>query len=116
MSGTNLCYAMEAYQAENYLPIHEPTTQNLCPAIASPEDDLLVRERYQLLSKDAKYVIDIVLDPPEQLNRRLQIKNRKTLCQEKLTEFLRLIDPIYWKFRKIKNVFNEVKTFLKEDR
>jgi len=115
MNATNLCYAMEAYKAESYLPIHEPVVQNLCPSVASPEDELLIEERYQLLSKDAKYVIDIVLNPPEQLNRRLQIKNRKSLSQEKLTEFLRLINPAYWKFRKIREAFFEIKAFLKEE-
>lgn len=116
MNAINLLYAINAYQQKNYLPIHEPTTQHLCPIVSSPEDELLTEERYQLLSKDAKYVIDLVLEPPEQLERKLRIKNRKTLSQEKLTEFLRLVDPVYWKFRRIKKAFVEIKAFLKEEK
>lgn len=110
----NLIYAINAYPLENYLPIHEPATAKLCPTISSPEENILAEEQYQSLSDDAKEVIDIVLYPPEALERRLQIKNRKTLSQGKLSEFLRLVDSKRWKYSKIDAAFKEIKKFLKE--
>lgn len=110
----NLDYALAAFDLNNYLPIHLPETERMCPFVNSPEYELIVRERYALLSNEAQEMIDIILNPPDEFQRQLEIKNRSTISQGKLTEYLRCIDHKRWTYRIINETFIEIKRFLKE--
>ncbi|KKL17120.1 hypothetical protein LCGC14_2488740 [marine sediment metagenome] len=121
----DLAHALDAYHLDNYLPIHEPETQKLLPKIQiTPEDrliskeenDLSLKDKYKRLSKDAKEVIEIILNPPQHFQDRLNIKNSKKITQGKLTEFLRLIDSARWKHNVIQKAFNEIKQLLREEK
>lgn len=98
-------------KASAYVPIDD-AHQHLLPYIQSEEDWILIVQSIRSLSKDAIDVVELIMNPPEKLSKKLQMKNSKKLTLGKLTDFLREVDPHRWKHSTIKNAFGVIKEVL----
>lgn len=67
------------------------------------------REFFEILSEEAKYVISIVLNSPEEMLNTVWGDTKKKITKYTITKFLRFKG---WKFRDIYKVFNEIKLAL----
>jgi len=86
--------------------------QHFLPYVESEENWVLLVQSIRSLSKDAIDVVELIMNPPEKLSKRLQMKNSKKLTLGKLSEFLREVDPIRWKHSTIRSAFETIREVL----
>ena len=104
MSKLDLLAALEAYNAQNYIPVDKVTI----PCFDRPERSLLEKELLSKLSKDASYIIRLVLDTPEHL-KDLMLKNNGEVHRTVLQDVLSYEG---WKPLRREVALKEIKQFI----
>ena len=106
MSHSDLLAALIAFNPRNYVPIDKVTIPHFDP----PEKSMYRSELLNNLSKDASFVIRLVLDTPDDLKDILL----KTNGEVQRTTLMDILDIQGWKPARRKAALQEVRTFTRE--
>jgi len=97
-------YAYIAYNPNNYFPV-ENMEEELSKKVLSPEEILLKKEKFSIISEEAKFVMKIIMNTPSELTSILKTSTGK-ITERTIKNTLRRLK---WHRAKIEKTIKELK-------
>ncbi len=79
----------------------------------NPEKILLKKDAFDSLSDEAKYLLRIILDAPQELIEVLYTQKYKKTSKARIKKFL--LKRLHWNRLKVNKAFREIKKYLREE-
>jgi len=79
----------------------------------NPEKILLKKDAFDSLSDEAKYLLRIILDAPQELIEVLYTQKYKKTSKARIKKFL--LKCLHWNRLKVNKAFREIKKYLREE-
>jgi len=98
--------AMNAINPDNYIPVEE----NDHPHFDTPERAYIKKHLVKSLTDDAKFLLRLVLDTPQELVTLLFKQNGDV----KTTVLTDILSFRGWSYSRRRDVYNEIKNFIRE--
>jgi|WetSurSiteA1Bulk_404760.scaffolds.fasta_scaffold23949_5 hypothetical protein len=108
-------YMLMVYEPIQYLELSIYSKDDIVgmtlPSKSNPEKDMIKKQIYDLLSNEAKEIIDVVINSPNEILSTLTKPVYNNIGKRSIKKFLRTKG---WKWRVIDKAINELENYVEE--